>query len=127
MNFFAILRLVLSVGFPPDLKDESAFRAWCRNVASAAMQFAAQTATPLDDKIASTLNAVVTNDTYWPAIYGVLVAALEYVRPEDQERLVSESPVIQQVADEAKLDPATIIMILTAVLQIWERWRDRSK
>jgi hypothetical protein len=127
VNFLTVLRLILSVGFPPDVTDESVFRAWCRKMAEAALQFAAQTATAIDDQIAATLNTLVSNDTYWTAIYGVIIAALEYVRPEDQERLVAESPVIQQVADDAKLDPATIIMILTAVLQVWEWWRNRNE
>lgn len=127
MNFLTVLRLILSVGFPPDVTDEPVFRAWCRKVAEAALQFAAQTATTIDDKIAATFNTLVSNDTYWSAIYGLILAALEYVRPEDQERVVAESPVIQQVADEANLDPATIIMVITTIVQIWEWWRDRNK
>lgn len=127
MNFLTVLRLILSVGFPPDVKDEPVFRAWCRKVAEAALQFAAQTATKIDDQIAGTLNTLVSNDTYWSAVYGLIIAALEYVRPEDQERVVAESPIIQQVADDAKLDPATIIMILTTIIQVWEWWRDRNK
>ena len=125
MNFFAIVKLILQIGTPPAIGDETAFRQWCRQLVSLAGAFALATKTEADDKVVVVLQKITDNDTYWAAVYSVIAAALEYVRSDDQELLVASSAETTELADEVGVDPATIILIIQAVVQLIELWRKR--
>jgi hypothetical protein len=127
MDFLTVLRLILSVGMPPSVDDEQAFRAWCRKLGEIAIQFAVMTSNTVDDRISGTIVTLVNNDTYWSALYRIIMAALEYVRPDDRDRVVGESLEINEIAQDAKLDPNTIVLIITTILQVLDWWRNRER
>ena len=128
MGFFKILqivRAVLAIGPPPDVDDEAAFRAWCGTVADMLTELAALTDTLLDDQVVAKLRTILSVDAYWTVLYTLIKAAMEYVRPDDEELLVG-SPDVQLVADEVKINPLVIITIVKTIVDIYNWWKNRK-
>jgi nicotinic acid phosphoribosyltransferase len=127
MGFFKILqivRAVLAIGPPPDVNNESAFRAWCGTVVDMLIELAALTDTLLDDQVVAKLRTILSVDAYWQVLYTLIKAAMEYVRPDDEELLVG-SPDVQSVADEVKINPLVIITIIKTIVDIYNWWKNR--
>jgi hypothetical protein len=129
MGFFKILqivRAVLAIGPPPDVNDESAFRKWCGTVTDMLVELAALTDTPLDDQVVAKLQTILAVDAYWTVLYVLIKAAMEYVRPDDQEELLVMSPDVGPVADQVGIDPGTIIILIKTIIEIVQWWRNRK-
>ena len=127
MGFFKILqivRAVLAIGPPPDVDNESAFRAWCGTVVDMLVELAALTDTPLDDQVVAKLRTILSVDAYWQVLYTLIKAAMEYVRPDDEELLVG-SPDVQSVADEVAINPLVIITIIKTIVDVYNWWKNR--
>jgi hypothetical protein len=127
MGFFKILqivRAVLAIGPPPDVNNESAFRAWCGTVVDMLIELAALTDTLLDDQVVAKLRTILSVDAYWQVLYTLIKAAMEYVRPDDEELLVG-SPDVQLVADEVKINPLVIITIIKTIVDLYNWWKNR--
>ena len=128
MGFFKILqivRAVLAIGPPPDVDNESAFRAWCGTVVDMLVELALLTDTPLDDQVVAKLQTILSVDAYWQVLYTLMKAAMEYVRPDDQEEVVAASPDVGSVAQQVGVDPATIIILIQTIIKIVQWWRNR--
>ena len=128
MGFFKLLqivRAVLAIGPPPDVNDEAAFRAWCGTVTDMLVELALLTDTPLDDQVVAKLQTILSVDAYWQVLYTLIKAAMEYVRPDDQEELLVMSPDVEPVAQEVGIDPGTIIILIKTIIEIVQWWRNR--
>jgi len=122
MSFLQILRLILSVGFPPAIEKQEEFREWCSGLATTASEFAAATGTTVDDKIANAMVIITANDEYWQIFYSILRVAIDQL--DGGGNVVGDRA--EELADKASIDPATIIAIVSAILEIIElikRWR----
>ena len=128
MRFFEILRLInaaMKIGPPPDVNNESAFRKWVCGVLCFLADLAEMTATDVDDKLLAKLHALVDNDQHWRLLYAIIEAANQYLRPDDQESLLVGSSDVVVLGDEVGIDPATLILIIQAVMQVIDWWRKR--
>jgi signal transduction histidine kinase len=123
MRLLQIIRVVLSLGMPPAITDQSALRMWCQKLADVASELADLTQIDLDDKLAAGLATIVDNDAYWSALYAIIVAAIEYSQ-EDGELIVGDEA--DSLSAEAGIDPATIVLIIEAVMQLIKWWRERK-
>lgn len=123
MSFLQILRLILSIGFPPAIEKQEEFRVWCSDLSKTAADFALQTGTTVDDKIANTLVLICSNDEYWQIFYSILRVAIDQL-DRDGDIVGSRAT---ELASKVGIDPATIIAIVSAILEIIDlikRWRD---
>ena len=125
MGILQIIRLVLSVGTPPEINDEADFRNWCKRVAEAAAQLATLTNSELDDQIVAGLGKITATDAYWAAFYAILKAAANYLRDDDQDQIVRSDSRTAELGEKAGIDPATIIAIIGLVLKFIEWRRNR--
>ena len=123
-----LLNLDFSVLFDllklPDFSDEAAFRAWCIQLADAADQLADLTATERDDDLARLVRAICASDEAWTAFYGLLTGRVKVGSPG--EPVAADVEPILAALDDLKIDAATIIMIITAILEIIQFFRDRK-
>ena len=122
MRLLQIIRVVLSLGIPPAVTDESAFRLWCQKLSDVASELSALTNIDLDDKLAAGLATIVDNDAYWAALYAIIAAAIEYSQ-EGEEMIVGDEA--DNLSAEAGIDPATVVLIIEAVMQLIKWWRER--
>lgn len=126
-SIFKILKLMLDVGYPPDLKDEEAFRAWMIDIADAASTLAMLTGTELDNRVAAVLDVIVDDDKYWTVLYAILLKAAQYITLEEQDVAASSDDGLGMLCQQTAIDPATLIAIITAILNMVDWWRNRKK
>ena len=128
MRFFEILRLVqaaLAIGAPPDIGNEAAFRKWCCDVLCFLADLAELTAIDGDDRLVAALHTLTDNDQRWALLYAILLAASQYLRPEDQDELLVSSTDVATLSEEVELDPATLIIIIQLIGAVIDWLRKR--
>ena len=128
MRFFEILRLfqaAMKIGPPPDIGNESAFRKWVCDILCFLADLAELTAIDGDDRLVAALHALVDHDQRWALLYAILLAASQYLRPEEQDGLLVSSTDVATLSDEVQIDPATLLLIIQAVMQLIDWWRKR--
>lgn len=77
------------------------------------------TNTPIDDNVVQMALAAVNSDILWPWIWTLI------------DDLMSDSPLVsgsstaemEAAADKAGIDPLTIIAIVTAIVDLWRKFR----
>lgn len=126
MSIFKIMKLILGVGFPPDIKDEEAFRAWMVGMTDAASSLAMLTGNEMDNRVAGVLETIVDSDSYWAVLYSVLLTASEYITLNDQKTAAAGEDGISTLCQQAAIDPATLITIINAILSLIDWWRNRK-
>ena len=128
MRFFELLRLItaaMKIGVPPDIGNEAAFRKWVGEVLVFLAELAELTAIDGDDRLVAALHAMVDHDQRWALLYAILLAASQYLRPDDQEGLLVGDADVAVLSDEVKLDPATLIIIIQLIGAVIDWWRKR--
>jgi hypothetical protein len=118
-RLISITAALLAVGLPPATTDEAAFRNWCGKLSEALELLAGMTDVPQDDAGVRLLKAVVANDECWSAFYA-LIAGAESLQP------MSPSASHKVLAEATAIDPATILLIVDAVLTLIQMWRSRK-
>lgn len=86
---------------------------------------------PVLSMLVEALKAIVENDEAWELLYDLILSLLN----EDTTETVRGDIVTARAnaikaavgEDKTKIDPATIIMIITAVVELFKMWRDRKK
>jgi hypothetical protein len=130
VKFVQLLRLLslgMRIGPPPDVSDETAFRRWVATVLGFLGDLALMTTADADDRLVATITDLAANDRYWSLFYGILKAAIDYVRPIGPDTLLVGHAEIKTLAEEAKFDPATLVVVIQAVLQAIEWFRQWRK
>jgi hypothetical protein len=124
MGIIAMIRLFLSVGRPPAIQYEPEFRAWCRRLAGALTKMAQGTTSTSDDKVAAALVTLVETDAYWQIFFVLLRTAMDYLGEADQQA-VGSSDEAQALANEAGVDPVTILALISLIIDLVSKWRNR--
>jgi len=123
IDLLKLLPKVLPILSLPDWLDSGATRLWVVKVLDFADWLAEQTGTTFDDQAVDYLNGVVNNDSQWAALYGLII---DLVDGNPDVAPLPDNPRVMAVADEAKIDPVTIIAIVELVLRVVEWWRNRK-
>lgn len=121
-----ILKLILTLlarladlGLPPGPSDEPAFRAWIKQLSDIMAMVAALSATPVDDNAVKLLNLAATDDEVWAIVYAIITD------------LSSDKPMgteieLAALSEKTAIDPATLLAIIQAVMEIIAWWRNRK-
>ena len=128
MNFMALLALagkLISLLPFPDWSDAAAVRAWVLSALDVADGIADTTATERDDKALDAARAIVANEAAFMAFYGVVIDLVTDGTADDMESRVASAAALAG-GEETKLDPVTIIAIITAIVQLIQAWRNRK-
>ena len=117
-NFF--IRIILR--FLPDLpvwNDAEDVREFALGFLGIAAKLAKGTATEVDDKIVAALTKFADSQELWALFYGLIIDIVT------GEEAAEGNPRVARLADEAGIGPATIIAIITAVVEFIKWWRNR--
>jgi len=105
--------------------DEQTARNIIREAAELATAIADATPTAVDDQVAAVMTTIVTSDHYWSIAWRVIEKAISYFDRENQHLIVESDGDTSLLAQEAGIDPATIIVVIQAIVEIikWRRNR----
>lgn len=129
-QLLALIQKVMSIGVPPNVKDEAAFRAWLTKFAAVALEITTITPIVLDDAFAKFLAASVASDASWKTFYGILTmffhddGVFKETPPTDTELFAASSELCTQI-DGASfgLSPALILALFKLITDIINAWR----
>lgn len=124
-DLMELVQDLFDLGAPPELEDKAAFQAWMVEAVDVLTKISAKTTTDVDDKVAKFLSSLVANSAAWELAY-LLIGLLMKDESEAVVVLATANELCSAVEDEAKLDPATIILIIQAVVEIIKLWRNRK-
>jgi hypothetical protein len=106
----------------PDVQDEAACRVWCRNAVALGDLVDDLTDTTVDDQAVQFLAGVVNDNEKWALAWQVWEMVTSGVEEED----LPKSSAVVDAGDKLGIDPATIIAIVTAILELIKWFRDRK-
>jgi len=110
----------------PDWTSSTSVREWARRLLAVLTDLAQQTTSIIDDAAVKTAANLVASDEAWEAFWGLIQGMI--VREEDGPRLTIGTPAaIDEIAEKAAIDPATIALILQAVMTIVELFKRRRR
>lgn len=99
--------------------DEQAAREWLLDLADLLERLADLTDTQLDDQIVSGFAAAIGNELIWHWVWKLIGGLLE-----DEPKVMSAmDDDTALAADQAGVNPATIIAIITAVVELIKLFR----
>lgn len=124
MDKFELLIMFLKyIGqlFPlPTWTEKAAVRTWLNDkFVPIGKSISVETVTPLDDVGVAALEAIVASDTAFDLLYGLLFRE----KGKSPEAIADD---VTALANETKLDPALIILIVEAILKIIELFKNRN-
>ena len=105
--------------------DEKTIRNILAEAAELATAIADATPNVVDDQIAAALMVVVSNDTYWSIVWRIIEKAMGYFDSENVRLIVESDTDTSLLAGETGIDPATLVVIIQAILAILKWWKDR--
>lgn len=109
----ALVSQITSLGIPPSVSDEVAFRGWCQKLCGLLTSVAQIVPSEVDDGAVNLLTNIVNNDSTWEALYGMIVMAWN-----DEPIVVSEDITAAQA-----IDPALVIQIVLAIIELIRNWK----
>ena len=113
----------------PDIYDEAALRELIRGQVQFMKFLVELTPTTIDDKVIVILERVVEDDVWWSVSYRLIVMAAGYVTAEAQAeavRTATDDNDVVMLAGEAGFDPTIIILVIQAIVQFLDWWRNRE-
>ena len=116
------IRLLLPLLSLPDWKNAEDTRQWVLRLLGAADEMADETSTSVDDQAVEALMAIAGNVDAWETLHGLLLDLVT----DDAGNLENDNR-ITLLADDAKIDPAVILVIIQAVMQIIQWWKSRDE
>jgi hypothetical protein len=72
MSVKLLIHALTTVGDPPELKDELAFRRWCKELSTAMAQWAATTRPEWDNRAVLRLQQAISNYDEWTVLYALV-------------------------------------------------------
>lgn len=120
---FKNLILNLLIRMLPDWSDAEATRLFVLKIIGYLADLAASTATSIDDAVLAALQKFAASPEAWASLHRLI---LEMLTDSGNEWIPGEShPAVMKLADDTKIDPVTIVAIITAIIEIIKMWRDR--
>lgn len=129
--FQLAINLALKFTHVPEIRDEAAFRDFCKEIALSLKELAALTPVEFDDQSVAVLDKVLHTDNYWAAFYRTLIAALDLIVKEEEDdgkvlALVVDDPGIDELCDEFKCDKHLICLLIKFIAKVWYALRHRG-
>jgi hypothetical protein len=118
-DIFAVIQAAMKLFKLPDFNVESEVRTWCKGVVALGDVIADLTTTTVDDEAVAFLDRVVTDDENWAIAWQVM--QFLFAGDEDSAKVGA-----MELGDKTGIDPATIIAIITAILELLDWWRNRK-
>lgn len=109
------------LGMPPGLHDSERLREWVAKLVAILNRGSTYTDTTIDDTLVAILHHMVASDDCWQNVHSLLHLLCNCEDPVT----VVRSQHVAAVADEAGVDPLTVIAIIKAVLELLQWWRNR--
>lgn len=116
-DLMAFVRAVADLVDLPDPDDEALVRDWVRDAIGTAGLAAVWTPTEYDDRAVGFLGGVVDSDAAWGLMYPMIRRALAALPQE-------EMPTATAAEELPGIDPATIILIVTTVIELIKMIRE---
>ena len=113
----------------PDIYDEAALRELIRGQVQFIKFLVELTPIDIDDKMVAILERVIEDDVWWAVAYRLIVMAAGYVTTEAQAEVVrtaADDNDVVMLANEAGFDPTIIILVIQAIVQFLDWWRNRK-
>lgn len=104
---------IMSLMDLPEIENELEVRKWVQLAADIGDEAAEFTKTEVDDFVAEVAQAVVKSDVLWAMTYGLISKALS-----GEAVTASEDTDLRQAAEDASIDPITIIALVSAIVQL---------
>ena len=104
----------------PDWNNPEAVRQFVIKILGYLDDLAESTSTQIDDAIVDGLQKFTANQEMWILFYGLVLDLFN-----GEESVSPGNARVVALADEAKIDPAVIILIINAVMELIKWWRDR--
>ena len=104
----------------PDWSDPEAVRQFVIKILGYLDDLAESTSTQIDDMVVDGLQKFTANQELWLLFYGLVLDLFN-----GEEAVSPGNARVVALADEAKIDPAVIILIINAVMELIKWWRDR--
>lgn len=114
-------RLLPLISFP-NWQNAEDTREWALKAADVADEIAAETETEVDDVAVEAVREFLLDATTWNSLHALILGLLTDGAGDVQE---SDERVLS-LADEVKVDPAVIILIIQAVMELISWWRNRN-
>lgn len=105
--------------------DEKTIRDLLRQSVSLGTNLAALTPNLIDDKVLSVANTIVETDQYWLVAWRVIQTLIGYLDKDDQILVTSADPDTATLAEQTGIDPATIVLVIQAIMEILKWWKNR--
>jgi len=105
----------------PDFDDSESVRAWALegcDVLDVGADYT--TGTEIDDEIAIRIRLAIKSDPLWNSIWLL-------IHGEDDGTLSVSDSRVMSIADEAKLSPSLIFMLIKLGLALYKIWKDRQE
>ena len=106
----------------PDFDDSESVRAWALegcDVLDVGADYT--TGTEIDDEIAIRIRLAIESDPLWNSIWLLINGS------NDVEVVTTTDPRVLSIADNAKLSPTVIFMLIKLGLALYKIWKDRQK
>jgi hypothetical protein len=108
----------------PDWTDAEAVRQFVLKILGYLADMAASTATTIDDAIVAAVGKFAESPEAWASLHKLI---LDLVTEYDGAVIPGENhPAVMALADDTKIDPVTIVAIITAVMELLKWWRGRK-
>jgi len=103
-SMFGIVMAIMSIGMPPEVTDERAFRDWAAKIGPILRQLANLTQNTTDNDLAAFFVEAVATDNTWSPIYAVISTI--FVSPETDDEILVK---LLQSTPEAELASYAIL------------------
>ena len=105
----------------PDWENAEDVRQFVLKILGYLEDLAESTTTQIDDMVVDGLKRFTADQEIWLLFYGLLIDLFN-----GEEEGSAGSPRVVALADEVGIDPATIILIITTVINAIRWWRKRD-
>jgi len=99
--------------------NEVQARTWIKSVGSVILEGASITNTTVDDAVVKMFFDAVDNDIVWGLLWPLIDGIFE------ESTLVKSDLEFVAAAEKASIDPLTILAIITAIYDLWKKFRAR--
>ena len=106
--------------------DEKTLRDLLRQGVALGEDIAAITPNLIDDKVLFVLGSVVQDDRYWSIAWRVIEKLIGYMDVENQRLVAGADPDTAVLAEQAGIDPATLLVVIQTIMTIVKWWKNRK-
>lgn len=108
------------------INDSEALRSLLNDVVGTLKSLALRTAIVFDDMLVDALEYVLDNDDAWAFVYQKIIALWDHFQVDETSVLAIDPNAIREEAEQQGLDPAMLLIIINAALELFKWWRNRK-